>query len=84
MADITTLLFLVTARTAPAGNPLFLFGVPLEIFGTEIKQKLTNPNLVKIINSGIKIYGNKGTDAAFQHLRKTWNYYGKCRFRSKT
>ncbi len=31
---------------------------------------MTNPNFIKWLSQGIKIYGNKGSDAAIQHIGK--------------
>lgn len=57
--------------SALTGNPLFLFGVPL-VIGTanQTAKLMTNPNFIKWLSQGIKIYGNKGSDAALQHIGK--------------
>ena len=57
--------------SAFTGNPLWLAGIPLVIGSTRVVAGLmTNPNFIKWLSQGIKIYGNKGADAFIQHLGK--------------
>ena len=57
--------------TAFTGNPAFFFAVPLVIGTAKAAATLmTNPKLIKWLAQGIKISGNKGTDAVIQHLGK--------------
>ena len=57
--------------TAFTGNPAFFFAVPLVIGTAKAAASLmTNPNFIKWLAQGIKISGNKGTDAVIQHLGK--------------
>ena len=53
-------------------NPAFaLIGLPLIIGGARATASLmTNPSFIKWLAQGIKISGNKGTDAVIQHLGK--------------
>jgi len=63
--------------SAFTGNPLWLAGVPLVIGSSRVVAGLmTNPTFIKWLAQGIKIYGNKGSDAFIQHLGKLGTIMG--------